>query len=61
MADQIHTKARISPYPNSDTQRLPVEDAKVPWSSPWPDYKPPDFTAPKVIAGPVWADPDIKT
>jgi hypothetical protein len=31
---------------------------KVPWSVPWPDYAPPDFTAPFVLTA-AWADPPL--
>eukprot|EP00030_Apusomonadida_sp_AF-17_P000046 a10746_23.p1 GENE.a10746_23~~a10746_23.p1 ORF type:complete len:299 (-),score=53.70 a10746_23:31-897(-) len=30
---------------------------KVSWDVPWPEYKPTQYTAPSVLAGPVWADP----
>ncbi|KAJ1125296.1 hypothetical protein NDU88_003728 [Pleurodeles waltl] len=56
-----HTKARTSPYPQSSVRRGLVPDDKVSWSVPWPEYQPVDYTAPSVLAGPVWADPDIST
>ncbi|XP_022101086.1 ADP-ribose pyrophosphatase, mitochondrial-like [Acanthaster planci] len=56
----LHVKARGERYPNSDVKRFPVPDDKVQWSVPWPEYKPVEFTNPKVLAGPVWADPEIR-
>lgn len=38
-----------------------MPEDKIPWSTDYPDYQPVDYTAPKVLAGPVWADPDIKS
>lgn len=40
--------------------RAPVPDGKVSWAVSWPDYKPVDYTAPHVLKGPVWADPDFR-
>lgn len=40
--------------------RTPVPDDKVAWTVSWPDYKPADYTAPSVLKGPVWADPDFR-
>lgn len=41
-------------------RRFPVLEDKVPWSKEYPEYQPVDYTAPRVEAGPVWADPDIR-
>ena len=56
----LHVKARWETYPNSDVKRFPVPDGKVPWSMSWPEYVPVEYTNPKVLAGPVWADPEIR-
>ena len=37
-----------------------VPKDKVPFSAAFPEYSPVDYTAPSVLAGPVWADKDIK-
>eukprot|EP00299_Pterocystis_sp_00344_P010423 c4653_g1_i1.p1 GENE.c4653_g1_i1~~c4653_g1_i1.p1 ORF type:complete len:300 (+),score=70.62 c4653_g1_i1:42-941(+) len=56
-----HTKAR-SPHP-AYPSRFHVPDNKVPWSAPFPEYNPPDFTANSVILNDCtkkengWADP----
>lgn len=42
-------------------RRFPVLEDKVPWSKEYPEYQPVDYTAPRVEAGPVWADPDIRS
>jgi ADP-ribose pyrophosphatase len=55
----LHVKARSLEYLGG-IKRFPVPDDKVPWSVPWEDYQPVDYTAPVVLKGPVWADPDIK-
>ncbi|XP_065053971.1 transient receptor potential cation channel subfamily M member-like 2 isoform X2 [Rhopilema esculentum] len=55
----IHIKARTTPYPNSIIQRARVPDAFVPWEVSFPEYMPAVYTAPVVLAQPVWADPDI--
>lgn len=41
-------------------RRFPVPQDKVPWSMAYPEYLPVDHTAPRVLSGPVWADPDIR-
>jgi hypothetical protein len=37
-------------------QRTTIPDEKVPWSFNWPDYKPTEYTASKVLKNPAWAD-----
>ncbi|KAK3084733.1 hypothetical protein FSP39_018106 [Pinctada imbricata] len=57
---KVHVKARHSPYPRTeDVKRSTVPDDKVPWSVPFPDYKPVDYTSPGILKGPVYADADI--
>lgn len=41
-------------------RRFAVSEEKVPWSTEYPEYQPVDYTAPSVLAGPVWADSDIR-
>jgi hypothetical protein len=42
-------------------QRLIVPDKNVPWTQKWPEYQPVVYTSAKVLAKPVWADPeDVK-
>ena len=52
--------ARLYDYPGG-VKRFHVPDDKVSWSMDWPEYKPVDYTAPPVLAGPVWADPDFRS
>ncbi|KAM5152280.1 ADP-ribose pyrophosphatase, mitochondrial isoform 2-T2 [Mantella aurantiaca] len=52
-----HVKALTSPYPGSQMDRWPVPPGKVIWSADWPEYRPVEYTAPAVLARPVWADP----
>ena len=57
----MHIKARSEVYPRTtDILRCPVPDDKVPWSTPFPDYRPVEYTAPSVANKPVWADPDYR-
>ena len=56
----LHTKARQAEYLGG-VRRFPVPDDKVQWSVDWPEYQPVDYTAPSVLKGPVWADPDIRS
>ncbi|CAF0784122.1 unnamed protein product [Rotaria sordida] len=57
----LHMKDRLSPYPGTtDVYRTIVPDEKVPWSVNWPDYKPVEYTAQKVLKNPPWAD-DVNT
>lgn len=56
---RLHTKARQE-Y-RGGVKRFHVPDDKVPWLVDWPEYQPVDYTAPSVLKGPVWADPDIRT
>ena len=56
----LHTKARQAEYLGG-VRRFPVPDDKVQWSVDWPEYHPVDYTAPSVLKGPVWADPDIRS
>ena len=55
----IHVNARQLEY-QGGVQRFPVPDDKVSWSVDWPEYQPVDYTAPVVLKGPVWADPDFR-
>ena len=55
----MHIKARQLEY-QGGVQRFPVPDDKVSWSVDWPEYQPVDYTAPVVLKGPVWADPDFR-
>ncbi|RDD39507.1 Transient receptor potential cation channel subfamily M member 2 [Trichoplax sp. H2] len=57
----VHKKARKSPYPGTAIQRFPVPDNAVNWEIPFPDYEPVVHTDDVVLAGPIWADPDILT
>jgi hypothetical protein len=57
----LHSKARTPAYTGSSIQRFVVPDDKVPWSVPFPEYTPIDYTAPVVLSKPVWADVDITT
>ena len=58
---QKHFKARCPTYPRySEVVKYPVPDEKLTWDVMYPEYAPPDFTAPSVAKGPVWADPDYK-
>ncbi|KAI6656860.1 Translation factor GUF1, mitochondrial [Oopsacas minuta] len=57
-----HIKARCLVYPGraaDDPTRTSVPDDKVSWKVEWSDYKPIQYTAPPVLKGPVWADPDL--
>jgi len=60
-----HFKCRNNPYLHTDagqtikTGRLSVPDEKVDWSSSFPGYSPPDFTAPFVLTA-SWADPQLE-
>ena len=59
LAAMLHAKARQETY-QGGTKRFPVPDDKVAWSVDWPEYLPVDYTAPSVLAGPVWADVDFR-
>ena len=59
-APKTHHKARQLEYGATGIKRFPVPDDKVSWSVDWPEYSPVDYTNPHVLAGPVWADPDIR-
>ena len=57
-----HSKARAPAYPGTaagEPGRFPVPDDKLSWKTDWPEYKPVLYTAPSVLKGPVWADPDL--
>ncbi|GFS20542.1 ADP-ribose pyrophosphatase, mitochondrial [Elysia marginata] len=55
-----HNKARCPVYPRSENKRFAVPDDKVPWSVPYPEYAPVDFTSDSVLKMPVWADVDFR-
>ncbi|XP_034296342.1 ADP-ribose pyrophosphatase, mitochondrial [Pantherophis guttatus] len=57
--ENLHRKARTSPYPGSKVERTQVPDDKVDWLIDWKNYSPVDYTAPSVFSGPKWADPEI--
>jgi len=52
----VHKKARSSENKAYASKRMPVPDEKVPWTVPWPDYDPPDWTHEVVLKQPPWAD-----
>ncbi|XP_022374880.1 ADP-ribose pyrophosphatase, mitochondrial isoform X2 [Enhydra lutris kenyoni] len=58
--ENSHNKARTSPYPGSKVQRSQVPNEKVGWFVEWQDYNPVEYTAVSVLAGPKWADPQIR-
>lgn len=52
----VHTKAtqeKGGEYP----ERFHVPKEKVSWQTPFDEYQPIEYTSPKVLAGPIWADP----
>lgn len=54
-----NTKCRLPhAYPETAIKRSEVPDDKVSWKVDFPDYKPTEYTAEKVLKKPVWADPD---
>ena len=56
----MHTKACSPEYPCTNVKRYPVPAEFVDWKVSFPDYKPVDYTAQKVLEQPPWADPDIR-
>nr|XP_056711555.1 ADP-ribose pyrophosphatase, mitochondrial [Euleptes europaea] len=57
--ENLHNKARTTPYPGSKVERSEVPNDKVDWSTEWEEYSPVEYTACSVLAGPQWADPEI--
>ena len=55
----LHEKARGRKYPGTIIERNFVPDEYVPWSVPYPKYSPVGYTDRKVLAGPVYADPNL--
>ncbi|XP_025053047.1 ADP-ribose pyrophosphatase, mitochondrial isoform X3 [Alligator sinensis] len=55
-----HSKALTSPYPGSSVERSKVPSDKVGWLVEWKDYSPVEYTAASILAGPKWADPQIR-
>ncbi len=53
---RLHQKARRE-RPPGYPERFPVPDDRVPWGVAFPDYHPPFFTDPRLLAQP-WADPE---
>uniref|UniRef100_A0A1B6JVS0 Nudix hydrolase domain-containing protein n=1 Tax=Homalodisca liturata TaxID=320908 RepID=A0A1B6JVS0_9HEMI len=53
----IHFRCRAKVYPFL-VERLEVSDERVRWDYPWPNYRPPLFTASSTLGQP-WADPDL--
>ncbi|KAH7726985.1 Protein NDX-6 [Aphelenchoides avenae] len=53
----VHKRCRdiTKAYLRSSVHRTQVPDDKVRWEVPWPDYKPPDYTA-ETLKGKPWAD-----
>ncbi|CAF2120757.1 unnamed protein product [Rotaria magnacalcarata] len=57
IATNVHIGASRSPYSGTkDVHRATVPDEKVSWNIYWPDYKPTEYTAKKVLKNPPWAD-----
>ena len=57
----VHSKARLSPYPGSIVHRYDLTDNEIPWDISLPHYKPPSYTSQHVLSGPYWADVDLVT
>jgi len=57
--EQVHIKARSSPYPNSDVIRFTVEPHLVSWTVPFPEYDPPSHTDQIVLSNVEWADAEL--
>ena len=58
---KTHVKCIEPQYPrNPAIKRFSVPEDKVCWSTPYPGYEPPEYTAPNVASKPVWADKDYK-
>ncbi|XP_064366453.1 ADP-ribose pyrophosphatase, mitochondrial isoform X4 [Dromaius novaehollandiae] len=55
-----HSKALTSPYPGSNIERSQVAEDKVGWLTEWKDYNPVEYTSVSVLAGPRWADPQLR-
>lgn len=53
---RLHQKARHE-HPPGYPERFPVPDDRVPWAVAFPEYRPPVFTDPRLLAQP-WADPE---
>ncbi|KAL3837145.1 hypothetical protein ACJMK2_022523, partial [Sinanodonta woodiana] len=53
---KVHNRSRTSPYPETDLVRFSVPDDKVPWDVDFPEYNPPMYTSPLVLAKSDWAD-----
>lgn len=45
-----------TPYFGTQIERQPVDPESTSWRTPWDAYNPPDYTHPRVLAGPSWAD-----
>ncbi|XP_047491843.1 ADP-ribose pyrophosphatase, mitochondrial-like [Penaeus chinensis] len=60
-AAMMHTKCRGGFYPRTEDKipRSEVPDNKVSWTVPFPEYAPTEYTAPHILAGPAYADPNI--
>ncbi|GFT25676.1 ADP-ribose pyrophosphatase, mitochondrial [Nephila pilipes] len=62
MAARLFKKERMNAVCRMSTsypvKRLFVPNDKVSWSRPWPEYAPPNYTAPH-LKNADWADPDI--
>lgn len=54
----LHVKCRGA-YPGATVSRFTVPDQQVCWKTPFAEYAPTAYTAPVVLAGPVWADKDF--
>jgi len=55
-----HKKALGPDYLGTDTKKPPFDGRYIPWSVPYAQYSPVDYTAGVVAAAPVWADPDVR-
>ena len=56
----LHKKARGPKYPGTIIEKNFVPDNYVSWSVPHSKYCPVGYTDRKILAGPVYADPDIR-
>lgn len=59
MSFSLHTRARLDhpAYTKFDVYKFSVPDDKCPWSVEWPEYAPVEFTHPRILEQPVYADP----
>ena len=56
----LHIRALGPAYTGTSVEKVTFDARYIPWDVPFQGYQPVNYTAPRVLEAPDWADPDIR-